>query len=397
MTEIAGAVFRRVLGHFPTGVAIITAIGLDGDPVGMAVGSFSSVSLDPPLVAFMPAKQSTSWPRIRAAGRFCANILGAQQESVCRAFAMSGGDKFAHIAWRVSAVTGSPILDGVLAWIDCRIAQSHDAGDHFIVIGEVQELAVEVPSPPLVFFQGGYGRFLSMSLSLLEADLGLQLATADAARHELEAVAGELGMNCIATSVVNQELVVLANAGPSRPFTLPVEVGQRFPFVAPLGTVIAAWAAPGARRAWMRHMDDAPIEAQERLAATLDAVRAEGYSVGRGHMWHDGAFWLASHSHPGSRADDSDSNGFLRMLRTLPADYEHPAASAEDWLTINVPVFAPTNDVVMMLTVTGPGSASGVRVIAERLKRASAAAGAAISRALSGGSDSRAEPARNSS
>lgn len=388
MADISGTVFRRVLGHFPTGVSVITAIGPDSDPIGMAVGSFTSVSLDPPLVAFMPAKKSSSWPRIREAGKFCVNILGAQQESVCRAFAASGGDKFAHVPWRVSPVTGSPILNGVLAWIDCHITACHDAGDHFIVIGEVEELAVEVPSPPLVFFQGGYGRFLSMSLSVLEPDLGVQLATADAARYELEAVAGELSMSCIATSVVNQELVVLAAAGPSQPFTLPAEVGQRFPFVAPLGTVIAAWAAPGVREAWMRHVRDAPGEAQERLMATLEAVRAQGYAVGRGHMWHDDAFRLVAHSHAGRRGDDSDSTGFLQMLRTLPPDYEHPATSSDDWLTINVPVFAPTSEVVMMLTVTGPGPARGVGAIAERLKRAAAAAGATISRALSGDAES---------
>ena len=98
--SIDPAGFRRVLGHFPTGVAVVTGIDEAGKPVGMAVGSFSSVSLDPPLVAFMPDRRSTSWPRLRPSGAFCVNILGAEQESVCRAFAQRGGDKFADLSWR---------------------------------------------------------------------------------------------------------------------------------------------------------------------------------------------------------------------------------------------------------------------------------------------------------
>src|SRR3954451_20740076 len=113
-TEFDGQKFRQVLGHFPTGVAVVTGVDADGNPAGMAVGSFSSVSLDPPLVAFMPDKSSSSWPKFRDSGAFCVNILGAEQVSVCRAFAMKGGDKFAELSRRPPG-SGSPILDGVLA------------------------------------------------------------------------------------------------------------------------------------------------------------------------------------------------------------------------------------------------------------------------------------------
>jgi 3-hydroxy-9,10-secoandrosta-1,3,5(10)-triene-9,17-dione monooxygenase reductase component len=148
--------FRNVLGHFGSGVAIITSV--DGDePVGMAVQSFSSLSLDPPYVFFAPAKTSTSWPRIRDTGRFCANILSEDQEELSRGFAISGGDKFAGVAWQKSS-NGSPILEGCLAWIDCVIETEHDGGDHSIVIGRVLELDVERDGRPLLFFRGGYGR-----------------------------------------------------------------------------------------------------------------------------------------------------------------------------------------------------------------------------------------------
>jgi flavin reductase (DIM6/NTAB) family NADH-FMN oxidoreductase RutF len=149
--------FRHVLGHFATGVAVITAIGPSG-PVGMVVSSFTSVSLEPPLVAFLPDQSSTSWPKIRAAGAFCVNILSAGQEELCARFARKGIDKFAGVAWR-AASSGAPILDGGMAWIDCELTQTFESGDHYIAIGRVLQLEAAEYGVPLVFFQGGYGHF----------------------------------------------------------------------------------------------------------------------------------------------------------------------------------------------------------------------------------------------
>jgi flavin reductase (DIM6/NTAB) family NADH-FMN oxidoreductase RutF len=149
--------YRQVLGHFTTGVTVITG-ATDGEPVGMAVGSFSSVSLDPPLVGFFPDRSSTSWPKVEVTGSFCVNILGEEQEDVCRRFAMKGEDKFAGLGWSATP-SGSPLLDGVIAWIDCDIESVTDAGDHVLVLGRVRDLGIEHDGPPLVFFRGGYGRF----------------------------------------------------------------------------------------------------------------------------------------------------------------------------------------------------------------------------------------------
>ena len=157
-TAIEGATFRQVLGHYPTGVCVVTAIEPDAGPVGLAVGSFTSVSLAPPLVAFFPDRGSTSWPRIERAGRFCVNILAADQLDVCRRFASREPDKFAGISHRMSA-NGSPVLDDVVAWIDCTLDAVHEAGDHFIVLGRVHALDVVRPERPLLFFRGAYGDF----------------------------------------------------------------------------------------------------------------------------------------------------------------------------------------------------------------------------------------------
>src|SRR5882757_8662491 len=153
--------FRHVLGHFATGVAVISAAGADG-PAAMLVSSFTSVSLEPPLVAFLPDKSSTSWPAIRAAGSFCVNILSAGQQDLCAQFARKGGNKFEGVQWTPSP-SGAPILDGVMAWIDCELTQTFESGDHYIAIGRVLQLEAAEIGAPLVFFQGGYQHLETLS------------------------------------------------------------------------------------------------------------------------------------------------------------------------------------------------------------------------------------------
>jgi len=150
--------FREVLGHFATGVTIVTAME-DTEPVGFTCQAFTSLSLDPPLVALAPGKSSTSWPRIAAAGSFCVNILADDQEALSRDFAVSGGDKFTGVGWRPAA-NGAPVLDGALAWVECAFELAHDAGDHELVVGRVLDMGVN-RGRPLVYYRGGFGRFES--------------------------------------------------------------------------------------------------------------------------------------------------------------------------------------------------------------------------------------------
>jgi 3-hydroxy-9,10-secoandrosta-1,3,5(10)-triene-9,17-dione monooxygenase reductase component len=152
---LTSARFRSVLGHFPSGIVAITGRDADGAPAGMTVSSFTSVSLDPPLVAFLPGKSSATFPLVARRGTFCANVLAAGQEDLCRALAVSGGDKFAGVSWRPGP-HGDPVLDGVVAWIACTIDVVHDAGDHHIVIGHVDDLAADTTADPLLFFRSRY-------------------------------------------------------------------------------------------------------------------------------------------------------------------------------------------------------------------------------------------------
>ncbi len=146
-----------MLGHFPTGVVVVTATVASG-PVGLSVNSFTAVSLNPPLVAFCADRRSGSWAGIRSAGAFCVNVLGEDQEALSRVFAAKGADRFGGVGWS-PAPSGAPRLDRVLAWVDCTVEAVHDGGDHEICVGRVDALDVEREHGPLVFYRGGYGRF----------------------------------------------------------------------------------------------------------------------------------------------------------------------------------------------------------------------------------------------
>ena len=150
------SVFRDAVGHYASGITVITGHDQDG-PIGFTCQSFYSVSVDPPLVSFSVMKTSTTYPRIRATGAFAVNILARGQRPVSDQFARRGTDKWAGIEWGVSE-QGNPLLRGSLAWLDCTIWAEHDAGDHLIVVGRVAELgtsSVEEPAP-LLYFQGRY-------------------------------------------------------------------------------------------------------------------------------------------------------------------------------------------------------------------------------------------------
>jgi 3-hydroxy-9,10-secoandrosta-1,3,5(10)-triene-9,17-dione monooxygenase reductase component len=157
--------FRQILGHYPTGVCAITSM-IEDRPVGMIVGSFTSVSLDPPLVAFLPDRKSASWAKIESAGRFCVNVLSRQQFDVCRSLTSKQENKFENLTYRLSPA-GLPLLSGTLAWLDCRLSVVHEAGDHLIAISRVEALDVEDPELPLLFFRGGYGSFASAPMEMV--------------------------------------------------------------------------------------------------------------------------------------------------------------------------------------------------------------------------------------
>ena len=148
---------RDALGSFATGVTVVTTMGPDGRPVGITANSFSSVSLDPPLILVCPAKSSRSWPVFEAAEVFAVNVLHIGQQPTSARFASATEDRFAATPWE-SWDTGAPILCGSLASFECRRHAFHDAGDHGIMVGRVVRARFEPPRDPLIYFRGKYRR-----------------------------------------------------------------------------------------------------------------------------------------------------------------------------------------------------------------------------------------------
>lgn len=156
--------FRQALGHFASGITVITS-QLEGEPIGFTCSAFYSVSLTPPLVSFSVKSSSYSYPLICQAGRFAVNILAADQADVSRLFAQQGADKWGAVKWQVSPL-GNPVIADSLHWLDCAIRAEHAAGDHLIVIGEVKALGASgegAAAQPLLYFQGQYGQLAPLA------------------------------------------------------------------------------------------------------------------------------------------------------------------------------------------------------------------------------------------
>jgi len=145
---------RRVMGHFATGVTIVTTVSKSGEPFGLTANAFTSVSLEPPLLLVSVDKKAESYPHLEDSKVFTVNILADEQESLSRKFAVSGGDKFTGVAYREGA-NGAAILDGVIAFIECKVYASYEGGDHTLYLGLVEEAQTR-EGKPLLFYRGGY-------------------------------------------------------------------------------------------------------------------------------------------------------------------------------------------------------------------------------------------------
>jgi flavin reductase (DIM6/NTAB) family NADH-FMN oxidoreductase RutF/DNA-binding IclR family transcriptional regulator len=342
--------FREVLGQYPTGVCVITAKTPEGERAGLAVGSFTSVSLDPPLVAFFPDKTSTSWPKIQGAGRFCVNVLGDGQQAICRRFASKGRDKFDGLDCR-ETVTGSPIIEDAVAWIDCELHSVQEAGDHYVVLGRVRELDVGSSALPLIFFRGGYGRFAPTDV--------------DVVRSEMERLADELSAQCIATARADGDhLVITASAG--SPTTL---VGQRLPLGPPTGLPHIAWQDDDAIERWLSDIDE---RVRERHRERILAVRDRGFSVG---LATDAQRTFATMLDRLAAEPRSVTIDELRaLIRTLAYDPVELSPEVKRSIrVISAPVFRNHGEVALVLTAYGfpnPRAGGGIEAIVARVRRA---------------------------
>jgi len=276
--RIEGALLRETLGHYPTGVAVVTAISDDGNPAGMVVGTFTSVSLNPPLVAFFPTRNSGSFEYVRRAPAFCVNVLASDQEPVCRALAAGGADKFAHTPWRPGPL-GSPILVDAVSWVECTFEEVREAGDHFIVLGRVRHLGVQRSTLPLLFFQGGYGRFSPGSfIAAPDPELIQATQLAERIRSQVEALSAEFTLNCsVLAQIRGDGIQVLASGPESLPESFPL--GHRTPIVPPLGAAFFVDAPEAEVDEWLALSPDEDDNSRELCRSLLKRLRVRGYSL----------------------------------------------------------------------------------------------------------------------
>lgn len=378
-SQIDSDKFRGLLGNYPTGVAIVTGLGSTGEPLGMVVGTFTSVSLSPPLVAFLPMKTSRTFDGLRTASpRFCVNILAADQERVCRSMAAPGEGKFDAIDWHASPA-GNPVIDGVVAWIDCEYANIVDGGDHHIVLGAVKSMGLERDALPLLFFQRGYGRFSAGPLlSANERDVLQSVRLAEAARDEIEAVARELAAVCSVVVAAGADSVYVAVADHSPSQRGKNRLGNRAPLAPPLGALFVDTPNAIPEELWLsrlgKNRDDAASRAKEQLAR----VRQRGWSVSLlGELSPeelDAAIEL--YSCP-QRTPEQERRFFSTV--TAMFDLHEPEQIDDDQnydvLHLSVPVKRPGGETVLVLRLSElPPQLSGLQIdrLLDRLQEAAA-------------------------
>lgn len=379
-----GARFREVLGSYPTGVAIVTCTDEHGAPAGMVIGTFTSVSLDPPLIGFLPMKTSRTFARMRGSPTFCVNILAADQQAVCQHFASPAEDKFAALAWHPSPA-GNPVLDGVVGWIDCDYTSVSEVGDHYIVLGGVLGMQLERDTAPLLFFQRGYGRFSTGPL-VAAAERGTIEAVqlAEIGRDQMQAVATELNAECSLIAAVGGDVVYVAVENQSQHWRLRSRLGFRVPCAPPLGPLFVGHPGAPDDAEWIERLGRADQETQDGARAQLERVRSRGWSIALQGQDDDEnldemvALYSNPHRTPGQERR-------LLAAAKARAGLHEPAElqddAAYDVRHLSVPVRDAARQVVLVLRLSALPPAASLGQIRQWLARLQLAAGS-VERAI---------------
>ena len=366
-SQIDSDQFRAVLGNYPTGVAVVTGMDKAGAPLGMVVGTFTSVSLNPPLVAFLPMKTSRTFNVLRdASERFCVNMLAADQEGICRTLAAPGERKFDSVKWRTSPA-GNPIIDGAVAWIDCEYANVVDGGDHFIVLGAVKNMGLERDALPLLFFQRGYGRFSTGPLMLVnDRHVFQSVRLAEAAREEIESVAKELGVGCSVVASAGAESVYVAVADHSLEHKGQSRLGARAPLTPPLGALFVDAPNAVSEEVWLGRLGKCSDEALVRARDQLRRVRERGWSISLIGALSPQELEEALDLYSCPNRTPDQERRFIATISSM-FDMHEPeqieASATYDVLHLTMPVKRPSGDTALALRLSDlPKQMSGMQV-----------------------------------
>lgn len=323
-SQIDQKLFREVAGHYPTGVVVVTGRDESDEILAMVVGTFSSVSLDPPLVSFMPMKTSHTFARMQNCDSLCINILGGEQEDVVLKIAKRWKDKLDGIEWFPSP-SGDPVLAESVAWIDARISATVEAGDHWIVLCGVSDMAVTNPVSPLIFLQGGYGSFVCSSLmGRMNNEILPAIHSVHSARDKVEELASKIGCEAVVYTAISSDemVVVLSVCAPG--VDRDAGLAQRIPISPPIGdSYIFALPAEDQDR-WVAKLGGVEDDEREIHRARLDFVREQGYLVAHlppeGSSAYDG-MRMATREYQDGRLTPRQERNIRESIGGSPVDY----------------------------------------------------------------------------
>lgn len=371
--------FREVMGNYPTGVTVVTGM-VEGTPVGMVVGSFTSVSLDPPLVAFLPTTTSETFAKLRKAPSLCINVLANDQVDICQRMASGGPEKFDNVAWTPSPA-GAPQIEGAVAYIHCHSERLDAAGDHYIQLCAVDALESNRQVTPLLFFQSGYGGFSPHGMTAHgDKDLISGIRLAAIARPQIERLARDQQCEAAVLVAVNENELTTAVTAYGGSAQMTELLGERLPLKPPLGEAYVAWAPEDVVERWLATSSKDP-EVVENFRRRLETLREQGYAASQfepGNT-HDREQLLALMAQYGSGALTPARE---RALLTQMAQYMHffDTTNFDPALTYNMggimaPVLDSAGEIVMLLRLSQlPQKVSGTQVVTwiDELRKAAA-------------------------
>lgn len=362
-------VFREVMGHYPTGVAVVTGRTEEGEILALVVGTFSSVSLDPPLVSFMPMKTSRTFQKLRTCSSLCISILGGEQQAEMLAVAQRWENKLDGIDWFPSP-SGDPILRNSIAWVDTTISEVVEAGDHWIVLCAVKDLQITNSVPPLLFFQGGYGSFAGLeSGSRMSHEIIPAIHAAHNANVELRNLADSIGCEVSVFAAVSDDELATVFSALSADATQDGGLASRFPLVPPIGDSYLFDKSPELQERWINKLRKPSDEIRSLHERRLDYIREHGYLLAflpdEGTSAYEQMI-QATREYKKVVLTPQEERSIRETIGSTPVDYEpRDIVDSEtyDVGSIVFPVRNPSGEYTMTLRLAQlPGGASGATI-----------------------------------
>jgi flavin reductase (DIM6/NTAB) family NADH-FMN oxidoreductase RutF/DNA-binding IclR family transcriptional regulator len=363
----------QALAGYPTAVCVVTGLDEEGRPHAFITSQFMAVSAQPPVIAMVPPAGSATWAQIAVTGRFCVNVLAADQEAMARRLVDASVDELHSVMTRPEQPDALPVLAGAVASFDCAVHDVTVVADREIVVGSVLRLGA-IDAVPLVAARGGYGRFAAVSLVARDEDLLQPLNLVDSARAEMEAAAAELTGRVVAQTVIDQQIVFVASAGslPDNRSKIAMTIGSRVPAIPPLASLFMAWEPPAVVETWLERVTSDARRAQARIR--LAQVRERGYSAyvadevsanvlrELGDLRFPASFEELTH----------EQIVKIENITVDPLDFGPEQVTEVEWLA--VPIFGKDHRVSLVLGLEGLATPSGWAEFERRLARLEQAA-----------------------